>query len=152
MTERIAAVEQQEKIQLDPAQLTTDANVKRLGPAKEGGTWFRNVKSGALYRVDTIEGTLKIVETKKIAEKAAGKAKEPAKKAAKAAPEAKGDSRAAMMQQAKVKGYKYYRILSKDNLRLILDTKCSAGERDKIIEAAKKKWQQSPFFHKKAGK
>ena len=139
---------------LDPAQLTNDPNVKRMGPAKEGGTWFRNVKSSTLYRVDNVEGKPAIVETKKIAEKASGKvkAKEPAKKAVKVAPEAKGDSRAALMMQAKAKGYKYYRLLSKDSLRRILDPKCTADERDKIIEDTKKRWQESPFFQKKADK
>ena len=54
-------------------------------------------------------------------------------------PLVKEETRAALMQQAKEKGIKYFRILSKQELARVLTE--TLEEVNRIIEGAKKRWQ-----------
>jgi hypothetical protein len=161
-----AVPEKQEEVKVDPiVEVTGDPQVKKMGIAKAGGFWYKNYHSGRLYRIIEKDGKPELAETRDsaispkvakaqahneaIKDKMAGKK---APKAAKAAPEAKGDSRAALMERAKEKGYKYFRILNREELVRIMKSECSAKEREEITEAAKKRWQNCPFFQKKAKK
>jgi hypothetical protein len=79
-----------------------DPDAQRMGPAKDGGEWYKN-SAGTCYRVDKDDkGGYEVKDTKHapIATK---------KKAS-------GPSRAEMMEKAKERGIKYYRILSKAEL------------------------------------
>lgn len=53
----------------------------------------------------------------------------------------KEGSRTALMSQAKEKGIKYFRILTKENLRKVLDPAVSAEEVNAIIAKAKEEWK-----------
>lgn len=66
-------------------------------------------------------------------------------------------SRAGMMERVQALGYKYFRILNKAELAEIISYGAQpSAEAEKkiakIIEAAKKRWQNCPFFQKKAAK
>jgi hypothetical protein len=165
------------EVKIDPIlTVTKDPQAKKMGPAKKGGIWYKNHHTGVLYRIVTKPDlTIELAETVKpskvaaenqrisstIAKKAESKAKEP-KKGKVAQPkgsqqgktrvkEGNGESRAALMQRAKTLGIKYFRILSKAELQAVLSAK-SKTEIEVITEAAKKRWQNCPFFQKKAKK
>lgn len=50
-------------------------------------------------------------------------------------------SRAALMQEAKAKGIKYFRILSKENLQKVLNPDLSVEVINDVIAKAREKWQ-----------
>jgi len=56
-------------------------------------------------------------------------------------PPIKAGSRAALMQQAKDKGIKYFRILTKEELTKVLQVTATKEEVEQIIETAKARWQ-----------
>lgn len=56
--------------------------------------------------------------------------------------QAKPGTRTQLMNEAKAKGIKYFRILSKEDLGKVLSPETTQETINQITEAAKKKWQQ----------
>ena len=151
----------------DPiAEITGDANTKRMGPAKSGGIWWKNQSTNVLYRIQ--DG--KLMETKSIGESTvvakkqvkqqtveekAPKEKELAKeevaKEPKAAKKPKAGSRAALLEQAQGRGYKYIGVMLKSELIEILATHDQMTI-DGIIKKAKERYLQCSYFQKKVVK
>jgi Mg/Co/Ni transporter MgtE len=64
---------------------------------------------------------------------------------------ADGPSRKELMEEAKAKKIKYFRILNSEELSQVLATEDEKA-REKIIEKAKKRWMDCDFFKNKAKK
>jgi hypothetical protein len=109
---------------------TGDPDAKRMGIAKDGGLWFKNYYTDQLYRVDEDgKGGYEVKETKHdpIATKKT----------------AAGPSRAEMMQKAKGRGIKYYRILSKLELSQVLAEEITPEKIAEIQREAVERWKGS---------
>ena len=127
----VAVVAEQE-VQQDPIMaLIGDPGAKMMGPAKDGGSWYKNGQSGKLYRIQEINGEHKLMETREPAPAANKKAKKIAD----------GPSRQALMEQAKSRGIKYHRILSKAELIQSLAKETTPDMIVKIQEGAIKRWK-----------
>ena len=127
---------------INPIDRLTGDTVKRMGPAKGGGQWFKNYKTGALYRIEKKGDALVLAETRAskvpahIAKKNAvagiskgkGKAKD-------------GKSRATLMQEAKELKVKYFRVLNRAELEEILHKDTSAKRIKEIQDGAVKRWK-----------
>lgn len=73
--------------------------------------------------------------------KANAKVEERAREIASEKKTSKEPSRNDLMLQAKAKGIKYFRILTKENLRKVLDLAVSAETVNAIVTKAKEEWQ-----------
>jgi len=106
-----------------------DPDAQRMGPAKDGGEWYKN-STGQLYRVDKDDkGGYEVKETK---QQASSNTKKKA---------TSGPSRAEMMQKAKDRGIKYFRILSKSELMQVLAEGITPEKIAAIQEGAIKRWK-----------
>ena len=147
--------------------VTGDSEAKRLGPAKSGGSWWKNYSTGVLYRVQDgklmetkqsgVSSTVTKVQTEKQAvEEKAPKVQEPAKEEIvkepkAAAKEPKEGSRAVLLEQAQGRGFKNVGIMLKSELIKILATHDQMTI-DGIIKKAKERYLQCSYFQKKVGK
>ena len=132
----------------DPfAAATGDPEAKKRGASPSGGIWYKNYRTGMIYRVDNVGGRPMVVESMNVFTSPPLDKKQ-AKKAPKAA---RGDSRATLLKQAQERGFKYIAIMSKSELTEILAT----HEQEKInsiIKKAKERWQAGTYFQQKAKK
>ena len=110
-----------------------DQAAERMGPAKTGGVWFKSSKTGALYRVNKEGDVYKVVETREPAPTTNKKAKKTAG----------GPSRQEMMEEARSRKIKYFRVMSKSELAEVTAVGCSAGRVAEIQGEAIKRWKQS---------
>jgi len=127
------AVGAEQEVQSDPiVALIGDQGAKKMGPAKDGGSWYRS-QSGKLYRIQEVNGEHKVVETKERAVPATNKK---AKKAD------GGFSRQEMMEVARSKKMKYFRVMNKKELAEVTAVGCSVGRLSEIQTAAVKRWKK----------
>jgi len=108
-----------------------DQDAKRMGPAKTGGVWFKSSKTGTLYRVNKEGEIYKVVETRESAPATNKKANRTTG----------GPSRQEMMEEARSKKIKYFRILSKIELIQALAKETTPEMLAKIQGEAIKRWK-----------
>ena len=170
--ESVPQVEQQvapqEEEKIDPVLLVTgDSQAKLMGKAKSGGFWYKNYSSGNLYRIQDgklmetkrsgVSSTVTKAQTKKqTVEEKAPKVQEPAKEEivkepTAAAKKPKEGSRAALLERAQGRGYKYIGVMLKSELAEILATHDQMTI-DGIIKKAKERYLQCSYFQKKVVK
>ena len=118
-------------------KVTGDPEAKYMGPAKGGGRWFKNHKTGTLYRVEDNE----VKETRKseVSKSAKKKAKDD------------GPSRNELMLAAKAKKITNFRILNKAELTEVLKPGTTPSRIKAIQESAVKRWK-SGWTNKKQSK
>lgn len=115
-----------------------DPEAKHMGSAKAGGQWFKNYKTRALYRVDKItkdSNEYSLMETRE--------AKVQAKKEDVINP-AMGitsPSRKEMMEEARMRKIKYFRILSKSELMQVLSKETTQQKLVEIQQEAIRRWK-----------
>lgn len=122
--------------------VTGDPDARYMGIAKSGGKWFRNQKTGTLYRVDKGENGYEVKETRQTEE-----AKVKAKKRAKG----DGPSRNELMLAAKEKKITNFRVMNKEELAEVLKSGTTAVRIKQIEEGAVKRWK-SGWTNKKQDK
>jgi hypothetical protein len=108
-----------------------DADAKYMGLAKGGGKWFKNHKSGTLYRVDKGENGYEVKETRKAEVTKASKQK------------SKGDgpSRNELMEAVRAKEVKNFRVMNKEELAEVLKDGTTESRIKEIQEIAVKRWK-----------
>ena len=121
--------------------VTGDPEAKYMGPAKSGGKWFRNHKTGSFYRVDKGKNGYEVKETRK-AEVA---------KAHKKRPKGDGPTRNELMETAKAKKITNFRIMNKEELAEVLKLGTTSNRIKEIQETAVKRWK-SGWGSQKKGK
>jgi hypothetical protein len=122
-----AAVYNKEDITLSIQKATGDPDAQRMGPAKDGGSWYKN-SAGTCYRVDEDgKGGYEVKETKQATNATKKKI-------------ASGPSRAEMMKKAKEKKIKYFRILNKLELSEALKENASEVRIKELQAVAIKRW------------
>jgi hypothetical protein len=126
----MTVVEKKEDVLVKMQAVITDPDAKPIGPAKDGGQWFKNPKTGALYRVDKSGDGYEVKETKQVSQTSARKAK------------ASGLSRKDLMEEAKKRGIKYFRILNKEELVQALAKETTPEKLAKIQEEAIRRWKK----------
>ena len=104
-----------------------DADAKYMGIAKTGGKWFKNHKTGTLYRVDgnEVKETRKTEATKAYIRKAKGD----------------GPSRNELMEAVRAKKVKNFRVMNKEELAEILKPDTTPVRIREIQEIAVKRWK-----------
>ena len=146
--ERQVAVAEETKKESEVRQevqvATKDPDAKYMGPAKLGGVWFKNNKSGLLYRVDRSENGYVVKETRKIEETKV--------KTLKGRVKGDGLSRNELMLAAKEKKIKNFRILNKMELAEVLKSGTTVARIKQIEEGAVKRWKSGWKYDKKQGK
>jgi len=104
-----------------------DADAKYMGIAKTGGKWFKNPKTGTLYRVEGNE----VKETRKT--KTAG--------AAFKKKDSTGPSRNELMEAVRAKKVKNFRVMNKEELAEVIKDGTTASRIKEIQETAVKRWK-----------
>jgi hypothetical protein len=144
---------------------TGDPDAKRMGPAKDGGLWYKNYYNGTLYRMDEDgKGGYEVKEKRAsklpaavakkeakqqaVRDKMAGKPAPKASKAPKATEHAEIGSRKALMQEAKERGIKYCRVMNKVELSEVLKKGTSEARIKEIQDGATARWQAGWKFNK----
>ena len=112
-----------------------DPDAKYMGPAKGGGKWFKNHKTGTLYRVDGNE----VKETRK----------SEVTKASKKKAKDDGPSRNELMLAVKAQKIKNFRVMNKEELAEVLKTDATASRIKEIQETAVKRWKSGWKFQTK---
>ena len=104
-----------------------DADAKYMGIAKTGGKWFKNHKTGTLYRVDSneVKETRKAEATKASIRKVKGD----------------GPSRNELMEAVRAKKVKNFRVMNKEELAEILKPDTAPIRIKEIQEIAVKRWK-----------
>lgn len=115
--------------------LTKDPDAKYMGPAKSGGTWFKNYKTGTLYRIDKGEAGFEVKETRK-QEGVSVKGKVLKKKV-----NVGGPSRQELMELARSKKIKNFRVMNKAELAEIVKSGTTVTRAKEIEETAVKRWK-----------
>ena len=115
-----------------------DADAKYMGPAKGGGKWFKNHKTGTLYRVEGNE----VKETRKSEVSNASKKKV----------KDDGPTRNELMLAVKEKKIANFRVMNKEELVEVLKPGVTAGRIKAIQEGAVKRWKSGWSSNKKTGK
>ena len=105
-----------------------DADAKYMGLAKGGGKWFKNHKTGTLYRVDGNE----VKETRN----ADASSKTPKKRA-----KDDGTTRNELMEAVRAKQVKNFRVMNKEELAEVLKDGTTASRIKEIQETAVKRWK-----------
>ena len=104
-----------------------DADAKYMGIAKGGGKWFKNHKTGTLYRVDGNE----VKETRKTE----------VTKASKQKAKDDGPSRNELMLAVKEKKIANFRVMNKEELAEVIKDGTTASRIKEIQETAVKRWK-----------
>ena len=111
---------------------TGDPEAKYSGPAKGGGKWLNNPKTGALYRVEKSGSGYELKETRK-GPVAAGKALKKAK--------VDGPTRNELMLAVKAKKVANFRVMNKEELAEVLKPGVTPSRIKAIQEGAVKRWK-----------
>ena len=126
---QVAVLEETKKesaVKQEMQKVTGDADAKYMGPAKGGGKWFKNHKTGTLYRVEDNE----VKETRKsevaVSEK---KVKDD------------GPSRNELMLAVKEKKIANFRVMNKEELAEVLRSDTTPSRIKAIQESAVKRWK-----------
>lgn len=118
-----------------------DPDAAYMGPAKAGGKWFRNHKTGTLYRVDKGEKGYEVKETRKTE----------AAKASKKKTKGDGPTRNELMEAVKAKKVKNFRVMNKEELAEILKPGTTESRIREIQETAVARWKSGWTSQKKNG-
>ena len=116
-----------------------DPEAKHMGPAKAGGQWFKNYGTGTLYRVDK---ALKDCDVYSIMEKKENTVQAKKAGAAKPAADTASLSRKEMMEEARTRKIKYFRIMSKSELEQVLASSTAPEQIKTITDDAIKRWKK----------
>ena len=133
------------EVNVDPiVAVTGDPQAKKMGKAKTGGEWFKNDKTGTLYRVEKVGNGYELKETRKgqvVAQKALKKI-------------AKDDNptRSELMEAVKAKNIANFRVMNKEELAEVLKPGTTPTRIKAIQEGAVKRWKAGWKFNKKTGK
>jgi len=111
--------------------VTADPEAEYMGPAKSGGKWFRNNKTGALYRVDKGEEGYEVKETRK----------DEATNVHKKRTRGDGPTRNELMETAKAKKIANFRVMNKEELAEVVKPGTVASRIKEIQETAVKRWK-----------
>ena len=135
---QVAVVEEVMKesaLRQDMQVVIGDADAKYMGIAKTGGKWFKNHKTGTLYRVDGNE----VKETRKT------------QVASKVCKEKGGASptRNELMLAVKEKKIANFRVMNKEELAEIVKDGTTASRIKEIQETAVKRWKSGWKFREK---
>ncbi|MCX5714081.1 MAG: hypothetical protein NT033_04595 [Candidatus Omnitrophica bacterium] len=108
-------------------KVTGDADAKYMGLAKGGGKWFKNHKTGTLYRVDgnEVKETRKTEVTKASMRKAKGD----------------GPTRNELMEAVRDKKIANFRVMNKEELAEVVKDGTTASRIKEIQETAVKRWK-----------
>ena len=136
----------EEALRLQMQAATKDPDAKYMGPAKSGGKWFKNYKTGSLYRVDKGASGFEVKETRK-QEEVVVKGKALKKKT-----ERSGPSRQELMEIARSKKIKNFGVMNKAELAEIVKSGTSATRAKEIEETAVKRWKSGWSTNKKKAK
>ena len=118
-----------------------DVDAKYMGVAKGGGRWFKNHKTGTLYRVDKGSSGYEVKETRKT----------DVAKASKKIAKGSGPTRNEMMEAVKAKKIANFRVMNKEELAEVLKDGTTAGRIKEIQETAVKRWKSGWKYNKKNG-
>lgn len=110
-----------------------DPDAKYMGPAKSGGKWFKNYKTGTLHRVDKGGNGYEVKETRK--------QKEDLVKSAKKKDMTVGPTRQELMEAVKAKKIANFRVMNKTELAEILKSGTTKSRIEEIQETAVKRWK-----------
>jgi len=104
-----------------------DADAKYMGIAKGGGKWFKNHKTGTLYRVEgnEVKETRKAEATKASIQKTKGD----------------GPSRNELMEAVRARKVKNFRVMNKQELAEVIKDDTTVSRIKEIQEAAVKRWK-----------
>ena len=133
------------EVNTDPiVAVTGDPQARKMGKAKTGGEWFKNDKTGTLYRVEKNGSGYELKETRKgqvDAENTLNK-------------RAKDDSptRSKLMLAVKEKKIANFRVMNKEELAEILKPDTTPERIKAIQEIAVKRWKSGWTFNKKTEK
>jgi len=127
---QVVVVEEAKKegvVRQDMQAVIGDADAKYMGIAKTGGKWFKNHKTGTLYRVDgnEVKETRKTEATKAYIRKAKGD----------------GPSRNELMEAVRAKKVKNFRVMNKEELAEVVKDGTMASRIKEIQETAVKRWK-----------
>ena len=115
-------------VRLEMQKVTGDPDAKYMGIAKGGGKWFKNHKTGTLYRVDGNE----VKETRKA---------QVASKVFKETPGAAAPTRNELMLAVKAKKIANFRVMNKEELAEVVKDGTTASRIKEIQETAVKRWR-----------
>ena len=133
------------EVNVDPiVAVTGDPQAKKMGKAKTGGEWFKNDKTGTLYRVEKNGSGYELKETRKgqvDAENTLNK-------------RAKNDepTRNELMLAVKAKKISNFRVMNKEELTEVLKPGTTPERIKAIQETAVKRWKSGWTFNKKTEK
>jgi len=123
---------------VDPIARLTGDTVKRMGPAKDGGSWYKNYRTGALYRIEK-KGDALVLAEKRESTVPAHIAKKNKVVGTGRTAKKDGTSRAALMQAVKAMKVKYFRVMNRGELAEIKDG-ASAKRIEEIQKQSKARW------------
>lgn len=130
-------------LRVEMQAVAKDPEAKYMGPAKSGGKWFKNHKTGVLYRVDKGENGYEVKETRKQEEvKVKGKV-------IKRKSETGGPTRQELMELARSKKIKNFRVMNKEELAEVVKESTSKSRAKEIEETAVKRWKSGWKFQDK---
>ena len=127
---QVVVVEEAKKegvIRQDMQAVIGDADAKYMGIAKTGGKWFKNHKTGTLYRVDGNE----VKETRKT---------QVASKVCRQKGDA-GPTRNELMLAVRAKKIANFRVMNKEELAEVIKDGTTASRITEIQEIAVKRWK-----------
>ena len=133
------------EVNVDPIiAVTGDPQAKKMGKAKTGGEWFKNDKTGTLYRVEKVGSGYELKETRKGQVSTESTMKKRAKN--------EGPTRNELMLAVKEKNIANFRVMNKEELAEILKPGTTPTRIKAIQEGAVKRWKSGWKFNKKTGK
>ena len=133
------------EVNVDPIiAVTGDPQAKKMGKAKTGGEWFKNDKTGTLYRVEKVGSGYELKETRKGQASTESTMKKRAKN--------EGPTRNELMLAVKEKNIANFRVMNKEELAEILKPGTTPTRIKAIQEGAVKRWKSGWKFNKKTGK
>ena len=133
------------EVNVDPiVAVTGDPQAKKMGKAKTGGEWFKNAKTGTLYRVEKVGIGYELKETRKTQVASGDTLKKRAKD--------EGPTRSKLMLAAKEKKITNFRVMNKEELAEVLRPGTTPDRIKEIQETAVKRWKSGWEFDKKTSK
>lgn len=141
----VVEVKKENGLYLEMQAIIEDADAKYMGVAKSGGKWFKNHKTGTLYRVDKGKSGYEVKETRKQEE---GRVKKVEKKIEKKV-KISGSTRQALMEEARAKKIANFRVMNKAELAEIVKPGISKSRIKEIQETAVRRWKSGWKFQDK---
>ena len=126
-------VKKDDDLYLEMQAVIGDANAKYMGTAKSGGRWFKNHRTGTLYRVDKGGNGYEVKETRKT--------KEDLVETAEKKDKISGPTRQELMEAVKAKKITNFRIMNKTELAEIVKPDTTNIRIKEIQETAVKRWK-----------